>query len=88
LLGLLGISRVAPAAATARDPTVGPIAVTALQKAFARTVRESDVRKRAHVHTLHQSYATHHVLQRGAGAVRSPLQALGGIGILDGPPLE
>src|SRR6185503_2647725 len=41
------------------DPAVGPIDPTVLQRAFGRAVRESGVVKRAHVHTLRHSYATH-----------------------------
>lgn len=41
------------------DPAVGPIDATVLQRAFGRAVRESGVVKRAHVHTLRHSYATH-----------------------------
>ena len=41
------------------DPAVGPIDATVLQRAFGRAVRESGVGKRAHVHTLRHSYATH-----------------------------
>ena len=41
------------------DPAVGPIDPTVLQRAFGRAVRESGVVKRAHVHTLRPSYATH-----------------------------
>lgn len=42
-----------------QDPAVGPIGPTTLQKAFGRAVRASGVTKRAHVHTLRHSYATH-----------------------------
>ena len=41
------------------DPTIGPIDVTVLQRAFGRAVSDSGVVKRAHVHTLRHSYATH-----------------------------
>jgi len=42
------------------DPaTVRPIGRDAVQKAFQRAVKQSGVRKRAHVHTLRHSYATH-----------------------------
>jgi site-specific recombinase XerD len=37
----------------------GPISGDCLQKAFARAVTQSGVRKKAHVHTLRHSYATH-----------------------------
>ena len=42
-----------------RDPAVGPISRASLQSAFARSVKPSGVHKRAHVHTLRHSYATH-----------------------------
>jgi site-specific recombinase XerD len=41
------------------DPIVGPIGPSTLQKAFVLAVRQSGVSKRAHVHTLRHSYATH-----------------------------
>jgi site-specific recombinase XerD len=41
------------------DPTIGPIDVTVLQRAFTRAVTDSGIGKRAHVHTLRHSYATH-----------------------------
>lgn len=41
------------------DPAVGPIGHSSLQKAFVRAVKQSGVTKRAHVHTLRHSYATH-----------------------------
>ena len=41
------------------DPAVGHISRASLQSAFARAVKQSGVRKRAHVHTLRHSYATH-----------------------------
>jgi site-specific recombinase XerD len=41
------------------DPTVGPISRSSLQSAFLRGVKTSGVHKRAHVHTLRHSYATH-----------------------------
>jgi site-specific recombinase XerD len=41
------------------DPTVGPISGSSLQSAFARAVKQSGIHKRAHVHTLRHSYATH-----------------------------
>ena len=36
-----------------------PIHPTTLQRAFTRAVKECGLRKRAHVHTLRHSYATH-----------------------------
>jgi len=42
-----------------RDPAVGPISRASLQSAFVRAVKQSGVHKRAHVHTLRHSYATH-----------------------------
>jgi len=41
------------------DPAVGPISRASLQSAFVRAVKQSRVHKRAHVHTLRHSYATH-----------------------------
>ena len=41
------------------DPAVGPISRASLQSAFVRAVKASGVHKRAHVHTLRHSYATH-----------------------------
>jgi integrase/recombinase XerD len=41
------------------DPAIGPIGPTSLQKAFVLAVKQSGVSKRAHVHTLRHSYATH-----------------------------
>jgi site-specific recombinase XerD len=41
------------------DPAVGPISRSSLQSAFVRAVKKSGVHKRAHVHTLRHSYATH-----------------------------
>jgi site-specific recombinase XerD len=41
------------------DPAVGHISGTSLQSAFVRAVKQSGVHKRAHVHTLRHSYATH-----------------------------
>jgi site-specific recombinase XerD len=46
-------------AAPRNDPALGPVSDTTLQKAFGRAVRASGVGKRAHVHTLRHSYATH-----------------------------
>jgi site-specific recombinase XerD len=40
-------------------PAVRPIPGRNLQSAFVRAVRHAGVRKRAHVHTLRHSYATH-----------------------------
>jgi integrase/recombinase XerD len=48
-----GAQRRAPASAP------GPVGPTSLQKAFTRAVEDSGVPKRAHVHTLRHSYATH-----------------------------
>ena len=42
-----------------RDPAIGPISRSSLQSAFGRAVKTSGVHKRAHVHTLRHSYATH-----------------------------
>jgi site-specific recombinase XerD len=44
---------------TLTDPALGPISRSSLQSAFARAVNKSGVHKRAHVHTLRHSYATH-----------------------------
>lgn len=41
------------------DPAIGPIGPSSLQKAFVLAVKQSGVSKRAHVHTLRHSYATH-----------------------------
>jgi site-specific recombinase XerD len=41
------------------DPAVGPVSRCSLQSAFARAVKQSGLHKRAHVHTLRHSYATH-----------------------------
>jgi site-specific recombinase XerD len=46
-------------AAVLSDPAVGHISRASLQSAFVRGVRASGVHKRAHVHTLRHSYATH-----------------------------
>jgi site-specific recombinase XerD len=46
-------------AAPLNDPAVGPISGCSLQSAFARAVQKAGVHKRAHVHTLRHSYATH-----------------------------
>jgi site-specific recombinase XerD len=40
-------------------PSDGPIARSSLQSAFRRALEKSGVRKKAHVHTLRHSYATH-----------------------------
>ena len=45
--------------ATLADPAVGPVSRSSLQSAFGRAVKQSGVHKRAHVHTLRHSYATH-----------------------------
>ena len=42
-----------------RRASVRPVGESSLQKAFARAVHASGVRKQAHVHTLRHSYATH-----------------------------
>ncbi|MGH9888020.1 MAG: tyrosine-type recombinase/integrase [bacterium] len=44
---------------TRADGAPLPIHPTTLQRAFTRAVADSGVRKRAHVHTLRHSYATH-----------------------------
>lgn len=44
---------------TPSDPTRAPIARSCLQSAFSRALKQSGVHKRAHVHTLRHSYATH-----------------------------
>lgn len=41
------------------DPAIGPIEATVLQRAVTRAVTDRGVTKRAHVHTLRHSYATH-----------------------------
>lgn len=41
------------------DPAVGPVDASTLQRAFAHAVAQSGVKKRAHIHTLRHSYATH-----------------------------
>ena len=38
---------------------MGPISRSSLQSAFVCAVKQSGVHKRAHVHTLRHSYATH-----------------------------
>lgn len=43
----------------ASDGSVPPITGDGVQKAFGRALKESGVPKRAHVHTLRHSYATH-----------------------------
>lgn len=47
-------------------PGAGPISRSSLQSAFHRAVLRSGVPKRAHVHTLRHSYATH-LLEAGVG---------------------
>jgi site-specific recombinase XerD len=37
----------------------GPVTRSSLQSAFRRAVRKGGIHKRAHVHTLRHSYATH-----------------------------
>jgi integrase/recombinase XerD len=46
-------------AAPLNDPAVGPISRSSLQSAFYRAVKQAGINKRAHVHTLRHSYATH-----------------------------
>jgi len=41
------------------DPAVGHLSRASLQSAFVRAVKQSGIHKRAHVHTLRHSYATH-----------------------------
>jgi integrase/recombinase XerD len=41
------------------DPAVGAVSRSSLQSAFCRAVKRSGIHKRAHVHTLRHSYATH-----------------------------
>lgn len=41
------------------DPAVGPISRASLQSAFYRAVKQAGIHKRAHVHSLRHSYATH-----------------------------
>ena len=41
------------------EPAAGPITRDSLQSAFRRAVKASGLHKRAHVHTLRHSYATH-----------------------------
>jgi len=45
--------------ATQTHPALEPISRSSLQSAFVRAVKQSGVHKRAHVHTLRHSYATH-----------------------------
>ncbi len=45
--------------ASLHDAAVGHISRASLQSAFVRAVKHSGVHKRAHVHTLRHSYATH-----------------------------
>jgi integrase/recombinase XerD len=42
-----------------RPPASGPVLPDTLRQAFAQALRDSGVRKAAHVHTLRHSYATH-----------------------------
>lgn len=44
---------------TLTEPAREPVSRSSLQSAFARAVKKSGVHKRAHVHTLRHSYATH-----------------------------
>ena len=53
----------------------GPISRSSLQSAFCRAVKQSGVHKRAHVHTLRHSYATH-LLEDGVN-LRLIQEALG-----------
>ena len=46
-------------AAPLHDPSIGPLSRSCLQSAFVRAVKHAGVHKRAHVHTLRHSYATH-----------------------------
>lgn len=46
-------------AAPLHDPSIGPLSRSCLQSAFVRAVKQAGVHKRAHVHTLRHSYATH-----------------------------
>lgn len=48
-----------PAPRRPESATATPVGRSALQKAFERARQQSGVRKRAHVHTLRHSYATH-----------------------------
>jgi site-specific recombinase XerD len=41
------------------EHNAGPITRSSLQSAFRRALKKSGVHKRAHVHTLRHSYATH-----------------------------
>jgi site-specific recombinase XerD len=41
------------------EPAAGPITKDSVQSAFRRAVKASGLHKRAHVHTLRHSYATH-----------------------------
>jgi integrase/recombinase XerD len=42
-----------------KEDTPGPVSRCAVQSAFVRAVRQAGIHKRAHVHTLRHSYATH-----------------------------
>lgn len=41
------------------EPAQEPFCVSVIQKAFKRGLKDSGIRKKAHVHTLRHSYATH-----------------------------
>jgi len=49
----------ARSAASPVTPSAAPVTRASLSNAFLRAVKKSGVRKRAHVHTLRHSYATH-----------------------------
>lgn len=66
-----GRSHVAPL----NDTAIGPISRASLQSAFTRAVKQSGVKKKAHVHTLRHSYATH-LLEAGVN-LRLIQEALG-----------
>lgn len=42
-----------------KEPAVGPISRSSWQSAFVRAVKKCGIHKRAHIHTLRHSYATH-----------------------------
>jgi integrase/recombinase XerD len=52
----------------ARGDAIPPIHPTTLQRAFGRALKASGIQKRAHVHTLRHSYATH-LLEAGVPIV-------------------